>query len=218
MLVGKRMKHPVITISPETSLAEALKLMHDKNIRRLPVVDSHGKMVGIVSERQLLKASPSNATTLDIYEIKGAMDRVKVESIMIRDVVTATEDTTLEEIARLMAERKIGGIPIVKGGEVVGIISETDVFNSFLEVLGAYEPGIRISAFIGQEAGTIADLASAIFNAGGNIRSMGTFKGESSGNVEVTFKVCGVEKSILLKAIEPHVKEILDVRGTRSSC
>jgi acetoin utilization protein AcuB len=218
MLVGNRMKFPVITISPDTSLADALKLMHKQNIRRLPVVDGHGKLVGIVTERQLLKASPSNATTLDIYEIKEGMDRVKVESIMTRDVITATEDTTFEEVARLMAEKKIGGVPIVKSGEVVGIISATDIFNLFLEVLGAYEPGIRISAFIGQEAGTIADLSSAIFEVGGNIRSLGTFKGESSGNVEVTFKVCGVEKDVLIKAIEPHVKEIIDVRGTRSSC
>ncbi|NPV86484.1 MAG: CBS domain-containing protein [Anaerolineae bacterium] len=217
MLTGKRMTHPVITISPETSVADALRIMHERHIRRLPVV-KNGKLVGIVSERTLLKASPSIATTLDVYEIKEALDKLKVESIMKREVITVTEDTPLEDVARLMAENKIGGIPVVKGDEVVGIITETDIFKVFLEVLGAHEAGIRVSAYIGQEPGTIAKLAKAIADIGGNIRSLGTFLGESSGNIEVTLKVCGVTKEQLAEAVTPNVVELIDIRGMKSTC
>jgi acetoin utilization protein AcuB len=218
MLVGTRMKHPVLTISPETSLADALKLMNNQRFRRLPVVDPSGKLLGIVTERQLLKASPSNATTLDVYEIKDAMNKVSVSSIMTRNVATVTVDTTIEEVARVMAEKKVGGVPVVDGDNVVGIITATDIFNIFLEVLGGFEPGIRVSAYIGQQPGTIAKLSQSIFEAGGNIRSLGTFKGDSSSHIEVTFKVCGIEKEDLLNAVKPNVIEIIDVRGSRSTC
>jgi acetoin utilization protein AcuB len=88
----------------------------------------------------------------------------------------------------------------------------------FLEVLGAHEPGIRLSAFLGQEPGTMASLTKAIADIGGNIRSLGTFMGESSGNIEVILKVCGATKEELVNAVKPHVKEIIDVRGTKSAC
>lgn len=109
MFVGSRMKHPVITIGPKTSLDEALSLMHNEHVRRLPVVDQSGSLVGIVTELDLLKASPSAATSLSVWEIKSLLSAFPIEKIMSREVFTVTEDMPLEDAARIMTDHKIGG-------------------------------------------------------------------------------------------------------------
>jgi acetoin utilization protein AcuB len=214
MLVGRRMTRSVITISPETSMEEALNLMHSEHIRRVPVVDKHGALVGIITEMQLLKASPSDATTLSKFEMGGLMNKVKVETLMTTDVITVTEDTPLEEAAGIMVSKKIGGLPVVNGEKVVGIITETDLFKIFLEVLGARKAGIRVSTIINDEPGKLAEISKAIFNAGGNIVSLGTFMGPDSESAEMTLKVEGISEVVLLKAIEPFVERVLDMRHT----
>jgi acetoin utilization protein AcuB len=214
MLVGRRMTRSVITISPETPMEEALNLMHREHIRRIPVVNKHGALVGIVTEMQLLKASPSDATTLSKFEMEGLMNKVKVESLMTKDVITVNEDTPLEEAAGIMVDKKIGGLPVVQGDKVVGIITETDLFKIFLEVLGARKEGLRVSTIINDEPGKLAEISKAIFNAGGNIVSLGTFMGPDSESAELTLKVIGVDEAALLKTIDPFVERVLDVRRT----
>ncbi|HMD89232.1 MAG TPA: CBS domain-containing protein [Anaerolineaceae bacterium] len=214
MLVGRRMTRTVITISPETDMEEALNLMHREHIRRVPVVDKHGTLVGIITEMELLQAAPSDATTLSKFEIRELMDKVKIESLMTKEVITVTEDTPLEEAAGIMIDNKIGGLPVVQGEKVVGIITETDLFKIFLEMLGARKEGIRVSTIIKDEPGKIADITKAIFNAGGNIVSLGTFMGPDSETAEMTLKVDGVSEVALLKALEPYVERILDMRHT----
>ena len=214
MLVGRRMTRTVITISPETDMEEALNLMHREHIRRVPVVDRHGALVGIITEMELLQAAPSDATTLSKFEIRELMNKVKIESLMTKEVITVTEDTPLEEAAGIMIDNKIGGLPVVQGEKVVGIITETDLFKIFLEMLGARKEGIRVSIIIKDEPGKIADITKAIFNAGGNIVSLGTFMGPDSETAEMTLKVDGVSEVALLKALEPYVERILDMRHT----
>jgi len=208
------MTRSVITIPPETSLEEALNLMQREHIRRIPVVNKHGSLIGIITELQLLKASPSDATTLSKFEMSGLMRKVKIETLMTKDVITVTEDTPLEEAARIMVDKKIGGLPVVQEDKVVGIITETDMFKIFLEVLGARKPGIRVSMVISSEAGKIAAISKAIFNTGGHIVSFGTFMGPDSESLEVTLKAEGISEDGLLKAIEPFVESVLDVRQT----
>lgn len=212
MLVNERMSHPVITVHPDLSILEALKKMQEEHVRRFPVVDKRGQLVGIVSERDLLHASPSDATSLSIWEVNYLVSKITVEKVMTREVITITEDTPLEDAARIMADHKIGGLPIVRDGEVLGIITETDLFKIFLELLGAREPGIRLTVLVPNVAGELAKLTQVIYEAGGNILALGTFLGESSENREFTIKVAGVTKSALVSAIEPWVERILDVR------
>jgi len=133
---------------------------------------------------------------------------------MSNNVITVSEDTPLEEAARIMADNKIGGLPVVRDSEVVGIITETDLFKVFLELLGAREPGIRVAALVSNDPGELSQLTKAIFNIGGNILSFGTFLGSSSENREVTFKVEGVDEIALQNAIEPFVERIVDIRVT----
>lgn len=212
MLVGKRMSHPVITVHPNMPVQDALNMMKKEKVRRFPVVDKHGHMIGLVCETDLLNASPSEATSLSIWEINYLLSRLTVEKVMTREVITVTEDTPLEEAARIMADRRVGGLPVMRDGEVVGMITETDLFKIFLELLGAREPGARLSVLVANSPGELARLSKAIFDAGGNIMSLGTFLGESSENIEMVMKVDGVDVPTLQAAIQPYVVKILDIR------
>ncbi len=217
MLVGERMSKPVITVRPETPMQEALNLMHKEKIRRLPVVDKSGRLVGIVTEKDLLHASPSSATSLSVWELNYLLSKITVEEVMTRQVVTVTEDNPIEEAARLMVDNHAGGLPVMRGEEVVGIITETDLFKIFLELLGAREAGVRISALVRNVPGELARLTRAVFEAGGNILALGTSLGESTQNREMTLKVEGVSKEALQKAVEPVVARVLDVRETKAA-
>jgi acetoin utilization protein AcuB len=137
MLVHERMSRYPITITEDTPINEAIKLMRDKKVRRLPVLNDEGELVGIVSEKDLLYVSPSPATSLSIYELQYIISKIRVGQIMTRDVITVSEYTPLEEAARIMADNKIGGLPVRREGELVGIITESDIFRSFTEILAA---------------------------------------------------------------------------------
>ena len=212
MLVKGRMSSPVITVPPDIPIWDAHRLMKKDGVRRFPVVDKNGHLLGIVSEKNILNASPSPATSLSIYEINYLLSKVKVREIMNKNVITIQEDAPLEEAARVMVDNKIGGMPVVRDEEVVGIITETDIFKIFLELLGARQPGVRISCLVPNIPEELSQLTKAIFDSGGNILTLGTFLGESCENKEITMKVEGLSIQKLREAIEPYVNKILDIR------
>lgn len=212
MLVGKRMSHPVISISPSLPISEALNLMRRERIRRAPVVEA-GRLIGIVSDKDLLNASPSPVTSLSIWEMNYLLSKILVRDVMTKKVLTVGEDTPIEVAARIMADNKIGGLPVMREDEVVGIITETDLFKIFLEMMGAREAGVRITALLPDRRGEIAKLTKVIAEAGGNIVAFGTFAGDSSANFTVTFKVVGVSETALRSAIEPLVLKLEDIRS-----
>jgi len=212
MLVGERMSRRPITITEDVGIEEALKIMRDNHIRRLPVLDKKGKLVGIVSDKDLLYASPSPATSLSIHELHYLLSKLTVKQVMSSPVITVTEYTPLEEAARIMVDNKIGGLPVMRNDKVVGIITETDMFKIFLEMLGARKEGVRLTMLVPEVKGVLADITGEIARLGGNIISLGTFYGEDPTNAEITVKVEGVSKDDLLKALEGIAIEILDVR------
>ena len=186
--------------------------MQQEHVRRFPVVDKRGRLVGIVSEKDLLNASPSDATSLSIYEVNYLLGEITVGEIMTQNVICINEGTPLEEAARIMADNKIGGLPVIRGDEVVGIITETDLFKVFLELLGAREPGVRLAAIVPNVPEELSQLTKAIFNSGGHILAMGTFLGDNSENREICMKVSGVDIQVLEDAIEPYVEKFIDIR------
>jgi len=212
MLVGERMTRDPVVVHDDTPIDEAMKVMRDNKVRRLPVLDKKGALAGIVSERDLLYASPSPATSLSIYELHYLLSKIKVASVMTEEVITVTEDTPLEEAARIMADNKIGGLPVMSDGELVGIITETDLFKIFLELLGAREMGVRLTMLVPDEKGMLAKVTGKIAELGGNIVSLGTFLGEDPTNALLTIKVQDVEEKDLVKAMEPLAMEMVDVR------
>lgn len=212
MFVGDRMTRRPITIHEDASVDEALQLMRNEKIRRLPVINKDGRMVGIVSELDLLKVSPSPATSLSIYEIPYLLARIKMGDIMTREVITVTEDTPLEEAARIMADHKIGGLPVMRGDKLVGIITETDMFKIFLEMLGARESGVRLTVLVPEKRGVLAKISGKIAETGGNILALGTIMGEDPSNRELMVKVADVPREQLVGAMEELGLQILDAR------
>lgn len=212
MLVGERMSHPVISINPSMPIIDALNLMKRERIRRTPVVKD-GKMVGIVSDKDLLNASPSPATSLSVWELNYLLSKITVRDVMTKKVLTVTEDTPIEEAARIMADNKIGGLPVMRNDHVVGIITETDLFKIFLELMGAREPGVRGTVLVLDKPGQLARLTEAIANLGGNIIAFGQFTGEDPSNRLVTFKVSGVEERKLAAEVGPLVEKVIDIRS-----
>ena len=136
MLVKDRMTANPVTVTPDTVVSEALSTMRQNNVRRMPVLDRKGHLVGIISEKDLLYASPSPATSLNVYEIGYLLSKLKIREIMSKDVITVTEDAPLEEAARIMVDNRVSGLPVVDGDKVLGIITETDIFKTLLEMMG----------------------------------------------------------------------------------
>ena len=211
MLVKERMKHPVITAKPEMPIMEVLNIMKREGIRRTPVVDSHGKMIGIVSDKDLLNAGPSDATSLSVWEINYLLSKIKVEDVMTKNVISVHEDTPIEEAAYIMASNKIGGLPVTRDGGIVGIITETDLFKIMLEMMGAREPGVRITALVPEQIGELAVVTQAIAKENGNIIALG-FSGEESTHRVVTIKVEGLSEEKLRMLVTPLVVAVTDVR------
>lgn len=143
MLVGEVMTRDPIAIYEDVPIHDALKIMRDNQVRRLPVLNDKGALVGIVSEKDCTHASSSPATSLSIYELHYLITKVKVADVMATTVITATEDTPLEEAARIMIDNEIGCLPVERGADLVGIITETDLFKIFVELLEAQKTGTR---------------------------------------------------------------------------
>ncbi len=214
MLVRELMTPNPITVRIDTTVPEALRLMHEGNFRELPVIDAQGRLIGIVSDKDLLYASPSPVTSLSIWEIKDLMSRVRVEEVLKRAVKTAAEDTPVEEAARIMADNKIGSLVVMRDKTIVGIITKTDLFKAFLSMLGGRRSGVRLTVFTPSAKGTVAKITNAIAAAGGDIVGLGysEVSDQPGKQWEMTLKVQDVPQDKLVEAVKPLVLEILDVR------
>jgi acetoin utilization protein AcuB len=211
MLVGERMSRPVITLTVDTPIHDALVMFKKEHIRRAPVVKD-GKLVGIVSATDLLNASPSPVSSLSVWEMNYLLSKVTVSDVMTKKVRTVSEDTPIEEAARIMADNKIGGLPVLSDGRVVGIITETDLFKIFLEFMGAREKGVRVTALIDDKPGQLAKITKAIADAGGNFIAFGQYTGLDPSSRLLTFKVAGLKKEEVKKSIQNVVKKFFDIR------
>jgi acetoin utilization protein AcuB len=211
MLVDERMSQRVISIPPEMSIPEALALFKKHQIHRAPVMKD-GKMMGIVTESDLLNASPSPVSTLSVWEMNYLMSKVPVKQVMTKKVITVEVGTPIEDAAHIMVDAKIGGMPVTKDGRIVGIITETDLFKVFMELMGTHEKGVRVSLLAEDKPGEIARISRLVSDAGGNFLGFGSFAGPNPSLMNVTFKVTGVKKEDIKKVLGKNVKKILDIR------
>ena len=196
MLVVERMTRSPVTVTGQTTVQQALDIIAERKLRHLPVLAVDGVLVGIVSEKDLLRAGYDEL----------------VEEIMTREIVTTTEYTALEEAARIMTDQKISCLPVMRDEKLVGIITETDLFQLFMELLAAREKGVRLTLLVPEEQGMLASLTTEITNLGGNILALGTFQGEDPTNRMVTVKVANASTEKLLAIMEALGMEIVDVR------
>lgn len=212
MLVKNRMTKNPITVKPDLPIAEALEWMRREKVRHFPVVNKKGKLVGVIARDDLLYASPSPVTSLSMWEITYLMSQVTVEEAMTKEVLTASEDMPIEEAARTMFNEKIGCLPVMRDGTVVGIITESDLFAAFLELFGGHEKGVRLTVLAPYYKGSLADISTKITEAGGLILALNVFEGEDPTNWGCTLRVTDIEKDKLVEVVEPLIVEILDVR------
>jgi len=213
MLVGERMTRNPVTITEDTSLDDALHLMRERKVRRFPILDTTGHLVGIISDKDLLHAAPSPASTLSVYEMHYLLAKLTVKKVMSSPVITVGADTPLEVAARIMADNKIGGLPVVDGVNLVGIITETDIFKILIELLGARTSGLRVTVSLPDRRGNLAKLTQALADRGANIISLVTYGGTTADNSLITIKINGVEETAVREALNQPGVKVMDLRS-----
>jgi acetoin utilization protein AcuB len=213
MFVNDFMTKNPITISPDDNLPQAIHISRKSKIRHLPVVDDNGKLVGIVVEKDLLSNQPSPATTLSVFEVYSLLESLRVRQIMSKPVITVTGDCPIEEAARIMVDNKISCLPVMDGDQLVGIITETDVFCVLVELLGGHEESFRFTLRVPDEVGRLSAITNAIANAGGNIVAV-TGRPFSEEHDEVMIKETGADPTVLKEAIQDLNVEIRDMRSS----
>lgn len=200
MLVKDMMTPNPITATPDTTHKQASDLMREHHIHHLPIVDRHGKLAGIIVESDLFQAQPTPATTLSIYEIHSLLSSLKLKQIMRRPVYTTGPDCPLEEAARLMHQHNIGCLPVLDGDALVGIVTDTDIFKTLVTLLGGGEQGARFTVEVEDRPGSLAQVAQAIADLGGDIISAITWHQGSKSYV--TIKERGADFAQLSAALE----------------
>ena len=211
MFVNDQMSSPAVTIKPNMPFQDALNLMHERKFRRLPIVNESGELVGIVSERDLLYASPSPATSLSIWELNYLLSKLHVKELMTEDVITTTPDTFIEDAAHLMAENKIGGLPVIdEQRHVIGVITETDVFRTFAQMYRADHTGLRLTVRVPDKKGALAELSSAILELDGSIVSVSTLYDDKTSDYVLIVKVEGMDKNQLVDTLETLGDHVID--------
>lgn len=201
MLVHERMTAHPITATVNTSHSEAVALLRHHRIRRLPVLDLKGRLVGIVVEKDILSTAPSPATSLSIYEVHALLSKLRLADIMTTPVLTVTEDCPVEEAARIMIAHKIGCLPVMRGSDLVGVITETDIFETLAEALGAGAEGVRIAVRLQRHRGVLHRLTGYVADAGGSIVTLLTINEADGEHKRVTLKVVGARPDQLRAAV-----------------
>jgi len=174
MYVRQFMTAQVFTVTPEKTIADTMALMREKKISRMPVVEK-GKLVGLVTDGDLREVSPSPATTLSIFELNYLIAKTPIREVALKKVVTCHPDTQIEDAALLMRDHKIGGLPVVDDGKVVGIITGSDIMDAFLDIMGFRSPGQRVMIETKDQIGVMLDLALSTKEYDVNIGSLAVY-------------------------------------------
>ncbi|MBQ9764239.1 MAG: CBS domain-containing protein [Phascolarctobacterium sp.] len=173
MLVKAFMTPVVVTVREDQSMLEARETMRGKNLNSLPVVDDLKRVRGIITSEDIGKASPSDASTLSRYEANYLLGRLKVRDIMSRTVITVEADDTIEYVAYKLYKYKVNALPVVdENNKLVGIISQTDIFRAFVEIMAMDRSCTRISFKTGDKVGVVAEVSNLYKDAGINIISI----------------------------------------------
>ena len=214
MFVKDRMTSDLICGQPDMAVTEAQDLMLSKNIRHLPIVIDENKLVGLITRTSLRSALPSDVSRFSRFEVSYTLSQIKVHSVMVKDVITIEPDTPIETAAFVMADKKIGTLPVVQEDKLVGIISDSDLFATMTSLLGANSPGIRVTVQQPDQSGVIARLTSAIADAGGYLSVCVGYCPQNEPDQWVSLcKVQNIEENKLVEVINDiEDTTILDIR------
>ncbi len=215
MLVRDAMTPNPITVTAETSLPEIDALMREKKIRRVPVLDN-GRLVGIISDHDVMATMPSPATTLSRWELTTLLDKLQARDFMTHPVYVTSPECPLEEIARVLLEKKFGALPVMDGNQLVGIVTESDIFRTFVNMLsGGDIPGLRFELRAERHAGVIAEAAKTVNDHGGRIIAIATLNEPDGLHKRILIKEEGANSDTLIKALSESAFEVLEMRQRR---
>lgn len=198
MYVRNRMTKDPYTIEIGSSISDTVALMKDNNLKRLPVVNGE-KVVGIVTKGDIQKVSPTKATSLSVFELNYLLSKLKVDDAMSKEIITINPDDLLEEAAVIMRQKKIGTLPVVEDGKLIGIITESDIFDSFIDLLGFKDLGSRITIEAKDVPGAMADIAKIFKSLNINITHIAVFAGEGIRDIVIrseAFDTTELEKEL----------------------
>ena len=210
MLVRDRMTPSPITVTPDTTFPEAFRIMRERRIRHLPVLEGD-RLVGLVARTDLLRGPPAPANTLSVFEINYLLANLHVREVMSSPPITVSENSPLEEAARTMLEKKIGCLPVMHGDTLVGMITETDICALLVEILGGEEASLRVTVRVPHVRGELARLAAVIAGLGANICSVALFRGKTPDHAFLTFRLEGVDEEVLMPVLKAEVDEVVHV-------
>jgi len=213
MKVRDRMSEKLRTVTMESSVTEAFSLMKENNIRRLPVVDKD-KVLGIVTLTDLNQASPSSATTLSIHELNYLLAKTKIKDILPKKqkLVTIGPNNYIETAAKLMRENKISGLPVVdEHDKLVGIVTETDIFDAFIDILGVKRTHTRIDFFTSDRPGTIAEITGMIAEKGKNILNTVVFFDKKKNKYKMVVRLEELDCQDVIEALKDRGHEVESV-------
>lgn len=211
MLVKDVMTKNPITIQEKESVLEARDLMTKNKINKLPVVDKSGSLIGIITANDLQRSTPSDATSLDMYELGYLLSKLTVEKIMTKKVITVNENETVEEAARIMADKDFGCLPVMADNLLIGIITESDLFKMFIEMFNARTKGIRLMLNMSDNPGSLAIFTQKVAEKNGKIISVVTSPSKNENSRKITVKVTDISFEDL-KAISKDCGTIEDIR------
>ncbi len=209
MNVAKRMKRNPVFVDEGDSMKKAMDLLKEHEIRHLPVLKDGEKLVGILSERDIKQASPSPATALEIREIYYLLDKVKVKQIMTRRPYTVSSSAPIEEAALIIREKKIGCLPVVDDGKLVGILTETDIIDAFIEGMGVNGPGYRLELVLQHKPGKLLELLKLLKDFDANVVSVATAAHEDPGKIINILRIEARNYKVVKAAIKKSGFELL---------
>lgn len=213
MYVRNIMKKDPLTIGPEASFFDARAIIQEERVRHLPVVDKHKRIVGLLTDRDLRDAGPSNATLLSVQELHYLLGKLKVSAMMtpLDKLITVTPDTMIEKAAQLMHDNKIGCLPVLDGKELVGILSETDILETFVDVMGLKEEGTRLTMALEDEPGKIHGVLEVVKKYNINLISIVAPSYKVDGKRMVIFRLKTQECEDLVKDLKDLRYEVISV-------
>lgn len=216
MKVRDRMTTDVKTVQMDTSVAEAFRMMKDNNIRRLPVLDKD-KLVGIITLTDLNQAAPSSATTLSIHELNYLLAKTKIKDILPKKqkVITVRPENYIETAAKIMRSNKISGLPVLDNEKLVGIVTETDIFDALIDILGVKKAHSRIDLYVRERPGTLAEITAIIAECGINILNTVVYYEDKKDRYKIILRLESLENDDLIKkfAAKGYEIESVIVRG-----
>ncbi len=215
MYVRNRMTKDPYTIQADAPITEVIELMRVKSLKRIPVLDGE-RVVGILTDGDIQKVSPTKATALSVFEINYLLAKTTVRDAMTKKVVTISPDDILEEAAVLMRANRVSSLPVIDGTRLVGIITESDIFDAFIDLLGARDIGTRLVIEADDKPGILSDVANVVSKYGANINHIAAYRLEKEKRSDVVIRVNTLDSEPMIQSLEEKGYQILSITKTRN--